>query len=330
MMQMENLGISGQILLGTGKFGGIVEESASFRLIDCYRDLGGRIIDTGHCYGMFPPNRGRQPLAERTIGKYLKGHGIGNLLICTKGGYPDLDTRRTRLNEEDLTSDLEKSLKELGLECVDIYYLHRDDEKIPVSEIMPILDGFVRQGKVRALGASNWSPERVRQANEFACENGCAAFEYVQNLRNLGQYVFCPMNDSTMRISQERDVEAFRQMQNLQFVAYSAQAYGFFSKAMPGDEVGVRRLLREKYPFFDAEKMLERLQRVWRLADQYKQKPSAIVLSFLLSDVDAPAVVIGCTSEAQLTETMLGAGLRISQKEIAYLRADFSSNRNEA
>lgn len=319
-MKKDLLKISNKILLGSGKFGGVLPEEQSFRLMDLYRELGGTIIDTGHCYGMFPPNEGRQPRAERSIGKYLRRNGREKLLICTKGGYPDLDTGHSRLSRQALTIDLEASLMELGIDCVDIYYLHRDDPQIPVSEIMPVVDDFYRQGKLRAIGVSNWSPERVAEANAFARANGLVSFSYVQNLRNLGPYCAWPMNDPTMRVTSEADIEKFHRMEDVQFVAYSAQAYGFFSKASPQDEGAARKLLAERFPYFDPQRALNRLRCVHELARSHGVTPAAVVLAYVLSDVDAPAAIIGCTQEAQLKEAMEGSVLRLTAGELEELK----------
>lgn len=308
------------IMLGTGKFGGVINDEKSIRLMELYRELGGTVIDTGHCYGMFPPNVGRQPRAERAIGKFLQKCGRGNLLICTKGGYPDLDTGHSRLTKTELVSDVEASLTELGIDCIDIYYLHRDDTSIPVSDLVVIMNDLVRQGKIRALGVSNWSPERVGQANAFAEANGLEPFRYVQNLRNLGAYSSWPMNDPTMRITNQEDINAFAQMPGMRFVAYSAQAYGFFSKANPARTEEARALLKARYSFFDPEISLSRLSRIWMLANEHGVSPSTIVLSYVLSADDAPAVIIGCTREEQLIQAMENRNFRLTPDELAFLQ----------
>ena len=317
---MENsLSIGGKILLGTGKFGGVIEDGRCFEMMDLFYELGGRAIDTGHCYGMFYPGGGRQPLAERVIGKYLKQRIRSDYIVCTKGGYMDLDTGDSRISEKCLRADLEASLRELQTDYIDIYYLHRDDVNRPVSEIVPIMNSFIKEGKIREAGASNWSHERVREANDFALANGYKPIKYVQNLYNLGVYSSWPQNDRTMRITTEKDRQAFRSWREVQFVAYSAQGYGVFSKADPSDMSGYRNIMDETYPFFDAATVRERAKRVRSLADRYGVLPSVIALSYVLSDPMAPAAVIGCTKISQMKEAMGAMALHLSEEELAYL-----------
>lgn len=315
----DKFNLSGKILLGSGKFGGIVNDESCFYFMDLYRELGGCVVDTGHCYGMFYPGVYRQPLSERVIGRYLKSRGRDSLLVCTKGGYFDLDDKHFRLKEADLRFDIEESLRELQTDVIDIYYLHRDDPSLPVDEIMVTANRFSQEGKIRALGVSNWAPDRIRDANRFARENNCIPIEYVQNLWNLGAYDKWPMNDPTMRITSSEDKKEFSLQKELQLIAYSAQAYGFYSKADPKDPETTCRLLAEKYPFFNPEASLARADRVWQLSQKYNVPVSAIVLSYILSDPLAPAAIIGCTKEEQLREAMASASLRLTAEEIAYL-----------
>ncbi len=313
--------LRGNIILGSGKFGGVVSDRDCWALMDLYYELGGRVVDTGHCYGMFFPGGGRQPLAERAIGKYLSARRDKSFLVCTKGGYPDLDTGTPRLNKDDINADLEASLHELQKDHIDIYYLHRDDPSLPVEALVPLWDELVRAGKVRAVGVSNWSPERVRAANAFAQANGLTPIRFVQNLYSLGSYCAWPMNDQTMRVTDEADLKVFAQMRDVQFIAYSAQAYGFFSKVDIHDSAAGEDLISQRYPYFDAPSSLERARRVSQLAEEHGVSPAAIVLSFVLSDPLAPAAIIGCTKLWQLHEAMGARALKLNDLELSYLRA---------
>ena len=309
------------VVMGSGKFGGVVPDRDCWSFLDLYYELGGRVIDTGHCYGMFFPGGGRQPLAEWAIGKYLHARRDKNFLLCTKGGYPDLDSGAPRLNRRDLDEDLEASLRELQTDHIDIYYLHRDDPSLPVEEIVPLWDTFVRAGKVLAVGVSNWSPARVRAANAFAEAHGLEPISFVQNLYSRGSYCAWPMDDPTMRVTGDADLKAFAQMPNVQFVAYSAQAYGFFSKVDARDPLAAERLIAQRYPYFDVSSSLERARRVQQLADEHRVTPAVVVLSFVLSDPLAPAAIIGCTKPWQIREAMEARALRLNDMELAYLRA---------
>ena len=125
------------IALGSGGFGAKVANDVGFAVMDAFYTAGGNVIDTGRIYA-----GGR---SEQMIGDFLKSRGLRDqIFLVTKGGHPDLPTWRRRINRAELTRDLEESLSSLSTDRIDLYFLHRDDDSRPVSEIMPILDGFVK------------------------------------------------------------------------------------------------------------------------------------------------------------------------------------------
>lgn len=138
-------------------------------------------MDTARVYASWL--QGGDGASEKTIGEFLKSEGLRETaIIATKGGHPPLDDMHNpRINKLELTKDLNESLENLTTDYIDIYYLHRDNERKDVSEIMPILDGFVKEGKVKYLGASNWKVERIIAANKFARENNLTPFLSVKS-----------------------------------------------------------------------------------------------------------------------------------------------------
>ena len=123
-----------------------------FEFLDKYVELGGWCIDTARVYCDWLENG--HDSSEGVIGRWLKArNNRDKICIATKGGHPEMGHMdESRLSREELTKDLEASLRVLGVDYVDIYFLHRDDPKIPVEEIMPVLNDFYESGKIHFIG----------------------------------------------------------------------------------------------------------------------------------------------------------------------------------
>ena len=135
-------------------------------LLDHAFSLGITAFDTARCYGK----------AENSLGAWLKKRNNRNkVVIQTKGGINGF-LWRSRIKESCIRYDLKKSLAALGTDYADIYLLHRDNVKVPVGDIVELLNSFVAEGRVRAFGGSNWSYKRIEQANEYAYAHGLQPF----------------------------------------------------------------------------------------------------------------------------------------------------------
>src|ERR1043165_779362 len=142
------------ISLGTAVLGSAVDRGSSFALLDAFVHAGGTLIDTARVYADWLG--GERALSEKTIGAWLRAAGLrGQGVVVTKGGHPEMATPLTaRLAPDDLVGDLDASLACLGVEQIDLYYLHRDDPSRPVDAIMETLDAQVRLGKIRHAACS--------------------------------------------------------------------------------------------------------------------------------------------------------------------------------
>ena len=136
-------------------------------LFDAFRDLGGNVVDTGREYGN----------AEPIVGRWLRERRLDHeIVVLTKGAHHDKTTGRKRVNPAEITQDLEESLQALGRESIDVYCLHRDDPDVPVGPILEILTRHRRAGRIRVLGASNWSATRLEEAATYATRHGVDGF----------------------------------------------------------------------------------------------------------------------------------------------------------
>ena len=186
------------VSLGAAQFGDSLGEKESCALLDVYTERGGNLLDTANCYGRWLPHG--ENVSEQILGRWLKQHGNRNgLVISTKGGHPPFDAMTaSRLHEKELRYDLESSLRALGTDHVDLYWLHRDDPTLPVEELLGLLEQFRREGKLLSYGVSNWTTERVRQAAKAAAAHGYAGFCGVQNQWSLARADHDKLVDPTL------------------------------------------------------------------------------------------------------------------------------------
>ncbi len=188
--QPRPLGQSGlhtpRLVLGGNVFGFTVgDEGDAFRLLDRFVDGGGRMIDTADVYSNWVPgNVGGE--SETIIGAWLKRSGRrDDVLIATKVGYQE------PLTTANIARGAEASLRRLGTDRIDLYYAHKDDAATPLAESLGAFDRLVREGKVRALGGSNYSAERLAQALAVSEREGLARFTVLQpeyNLMRRGEF----------------------------------------------------------------------------------------------------------------------------------------------
>jgi len=156
------------LCLGTAEFGSAVGDSLSETITDRYVDLGGNVLDTAEIYAAWLP--GGSHRSEEFLGRWLrKRKNRNDLILSTKGAHPRLDSMdKPRMSRKDVESDLDSSLQRLGVDSVDLYWLHRDDPGTPVEEILLTLEEFRKAGKIRYAGFSNWTQARADAARTAA------------------------------------------------------------------------------------------------------------------------------------------------------------------
>src|SRR6516162_11566889 len=130
------------ICLGTADFGSTLDESSSDKILETYLDAGGNVLDTAEIYAAWLPNGEHR--SETFLGEWLrKRKNRDQLIVSTKGAHPRLDSMdKPRMSKPAVESDLNSSLQRLGIECIDVYWLHRDDPGTPVEEIILMLEDF--------------------------------------------------------------------------------------------------------------------------------------------------------------------------------------------
>jgi aryl-alcohol dehydrogenase-like predicted oxidoreductase len=170
------------IVLGGNVFGWTADEAASFAVLDRFYEGGGRMIDTAQGYSDWVPgHRGGE--SEAMIGRWLAQSGVrADMRIATKTG---MHGEAGDLRPDRLAAELDRSLERLGTDTIDLYYAHRDDAATPQDEVAAGFDALVDAGKVREIGASNFTLARLSSLNEAAHHAGTRRFTVLQNEYNL-------------------------------------------------------------------------------------------------------------------------------------------------
>ena len=219
------------ICLGTAGFGTRVDKDTAFSMLDLFLDAVGRLVDTANIYAR---DKAKQiSKSEEILGLYLKEHPNTELTVATKGAHYDLTTKENRVNRKCIEADLDESLCTLGLDRIDLYWLHRDDENRPVEEIIDIMEDFVRKGKIAYYGASNYTVKRLAEAKTYADRIGVKGFSAVSNYWTpLKENAGHPLSaDTTLVTCKNGDLSALAELK-LPLLPYSSTAKGWVAKGV--------------------------------------------------------------------------------------------------
>ncbi len=310
------------LCLGVAEIGVRQTEIEAHHLLDYWVQNGGNGIDTARVYSDWIS--GEKHRSERIVGDWLKATGVREqIVLATKAGHPLFDNSwRVRLSPTELQQDLEGSLETLGTDYIDLWFLHRDDESIPVEEIMDSCDTFVRDGRVKALGAANWAARRIRKANDYASRTGKAGFVAIQLFWNLGSRHHRGL-EPTLR-SMDEDAEQLHETGDLVAMPYSSQAGGFFTNWLEGDEETRLKAERSGYA---TKANFQIAGLAGEIARRNGVPVGAVVLAFLRLHPFDVVPIIGCGTPAHLAASIEALDFALSDADWKSLR-DLTSRRN--
>jgi aryl-alcohol dehydrogenase-like predicted oxidoreductase len=312
-MDMRALGRSGldtpRLVLGGNVFGWTVKGEEAFAILDRFAEAGGAMIDTADVYSAWVPgHQGGE--SETLLGEWLRRRGgKQGIMIATKvgmlpmGGEPELTGAR-------IAAAAEASLGRLGVEAIDLYYAHQDDAKTPLAETLEGFDRLVRAGKVRALGASNYSAERLAEALDLSEREGLARYEVLQpeyNLMERGKY-----EGALQTLCVARDIAV---------LPYYGLASGFLtgkyrSQADFGKSIRGGRM--DAYLNERGRRVLAALDDV---AAEAGATPAQVALAWLAAQPGIAAPIASATSVAQLEELLGVLNLELSAEQVEALSA---------
>ena len=302
------------ICLGTAEFGSAIDESSAEKIIETYLDAGGNVLDTAEIYAAWLPNGEHR--SETFLGEWLRKHkNRDQLIISSKGAHPRLHAMdKPRMSGPVVESDLNSSLQRLGTDCIDIYWLHRDDPGTPVEEIVLMLEDFRKAGKIQYSGLSNWTQPRAEAARVAAEKLGVESFIGIQNQWSLatadaakGDPTWAYTDDSFAKWHARHNIAAF---------PYTTQANGYFRRLEKGTLDQAPELVRA---LFDSPENQERYKRIKTLQSWTGLSVGTIVLSYLLSQPFPVFPIIGPKRVSDLLESIEATEARLTTENLAFL-----------
>lgn len=298
------------VLLGSELFGTAIDEKTSFRLMERYLELGGNCVDTARLYGT-----GR---SEETVGRWIRAarQAGKEVYVSTKGGHPRLESMQvSRISPREIEQDIDDSLRALGLDTVDLYWLHRDDLRQSPEEILSFMNDFIRAGKIRHFGVSNWRGQRILQANRYAAQHGLAPIVASQIKWSLA-VPNAGVGDPTLVEMDETEYAVYAHRE-LPVIAYSSQGKGIFSLLEQGGEAALSESVRETYL---NERTLRRFRAAERLSRQYGVPISSVVLAYIYANPSVSGhVLIGPINVPQLEDSLTNPDFVVSPEEMQEL-----------
>jgi len=302
-MEKRKLGSTGfdvaPLALGGNVFGWTADEAMSFRLLDAFVDGGFNLIDTADSYSRWATGHvGGE--SETVIGRWIaKRRRHDDVIIATKVGS-DMGQGHKILRKDYILQAAEASLRRLQVECIDLYQSHWDDESTPLEETLSAYDRLIRQGKVKAIGASNLSAARLRQALEVSEAKRLPRYETLQPHYNLYE-----------RASFEGELQSLCVSENVGVITYFSLAAGFltgkyrseadFGKSARGP--GMKKFLNLR-----GMRILDALDTVARRLDA---NPAQIALAWLMARPGVTAPIASATNPDQLSEILRSAALKL-------------------
>ncbi|MEQ9464062.1 MAG: aldo/keto reductase [Haliea sp.] len=305
-----------QLCLGTNQFGTSLDDEAAAGILDAFAALGGNFIDTARSYGDWIPDVSRGA-SEHCLGRLLQQRDRSQWIVATKGC--EFDYRAgdfaLRVTPGLLQRDLEASLEALQLEQIDLYWLHRDDPARPIATIVDALIAAQQAGTIRYFGCSNWSPERIREAQAYARSIGHGGFAACQPMWGLAE----PDRASMQMYSPGGyydDGYSPLHTAGITMIPYSSQSRGFFHKLASAGEDGLPDDLSALY-LNDANR--RRLPVLEALARQHGATINQIALAYLRCQPHTTVPIIGASRPGQLTDSDAACALHLTANELAAL-----------
>jgi aryl-alcohol dehydrogenase-like predicted oxidoreductase len=286
------------LVLGTANYGVTTDEATSFGLLDAYIEHGGHTIDTARCYSDWVP--GESGRSEKLIGRWLKERKCRDqVLISTKGGHPPMDTpTRVRMSQAELTSDIEASRRALGVDMIDLYWLHRDDLDQPVEALLETLESFRDRGWLRHYGASNFTAQRLEAARAAAQKNNWSGFYASQPMGCLGSEYRKPLEYPLLE-KLDPAGERFHQTNNVPVFPYTSQATGYYEKVC---RLGEDHPSLREHPF-NTRACNQIAQQLKALSEDSGHTVSSLTLAWWRTKVYPTHPVIGCRTLDQLIDS---------------------------
>ncbi len=291
---------------GGNVLGWTINETQSFEVLNAFVDSGCNFIDTADVYSRWASGIGGE--SELILGKWMRHcKNRKDIVLATKVGM-DMGENRIGLSKKYILKAVEDSLKRLQTDYIDLYQSHKDDEKTPIEETLDAYQQLIKEGKIRSIGASNYSAQRLQEALDTSKKYSLPRYECLQPHYNLLE-----------RKQFEEQVEKTCLENNLGVINYFPLASGFlsgkyrsetdFDKSIRGSSLG--KYLNER-----GNKILNALDEV---AAHHQTKPASVTLAWYMARKSITAPIASATSVSQLKELVQATTLKLSVDEINFI-----------
>lgn len=282
-------------------------------LLDAVYDMGVNAIDTARVYGK----------AEQVLGRWIEERKLRDkVVILSKCAHPDIFGKK-RVNEKEIREDFAQSSQYLRTDYIDIYLLHRDDPDVDAGEIIEIMNAMHEEGKIGAFGGSNWTHQRIAEANEYAARHHLIPFTVSSPNFGLAEQVHDPWGGGCVSISGPSNVRAreWYRESGMPVIAYASLAHGLFSGKVKSSEPKKAGKILDEFAMkgYVCPENFERLRRCEELAAKKNCTVSQIAMSWIFKqDLDTLAVV-GTSKALRMQENIDAMHIKLSEEEAAYL-----------
>lgn len=272
-------------------------------MFDDFIEMGGNAFDTAYIYG--------SGKCERVFGHWLRNRGIReDVVVIGKGAHTP------ECNPSALSAQLLISLSRMQLDYVDIYLLHRDNPEVPAGEFVEVLNEHLKAGQVRAFGGSNWSHERIDEANAYARAHGLVGFTVVSNNFSLARMVDPVWAGCVSASTPEWRV--WLERSGCTLLAWSSQARGFFTEAADPNDHSDPQLARCWY----SEDNFVRRERAVELAEKKAVLPINIALAYVLNQSFPTFCLFGPRQLQETATSLAGLHVPLSPEELRWLNLE--------
>ena len=289
------------------------ELDAAFAAMDAFLAAGGNCFDTAHIYGLGDN--------ERTVGQWIHSRGVRDeIVILGKGAHNSPD--RKRVTPFDIQSDIHDSLARFKVDHIDLYLLHKDDPTQLVGPLVETLHAAREAGQIGAYGGSNWSVERLREANEYAAAHGLTPFAVSSPQYSLAVQQVSPWIDCESLSGQEGEpARAWCRQNGVTLFVWSSLAGGFFSGRFRRDNLDTLtqpydQLAVKVYCF---EENFRRMDRVQELAESKGVTVPHIALAYVYNQPEGIHALSGARTPAEVRVNVEATKIELTAEEIAYL-----------
>lgn len=307
-MTTRKLGNSGleipALVFGGNVFGWTADERTSFRLLDALLDAGLNCIDTADVYSRWVPgHQGGE--SETLIGKWLKRTGKRDRMVIASKVGMDMGNGHKGLSAAYIEQALERSLRRLQTDYLDLYQSHTDDPHTDLEETLSTYGELIKKGKVRVIGASNYDARRLLEARQVSARLNLPSYQSLQPEYNLYD-----------RADYETNLEPTVEELGIGVISYYSLASGFLSGKYRNQADAAGRARGEKVKGYLNERGVAILAALDEVAEQYNANPTQVALAWLIARPTVTAPIASATSLEQLDDLIAATHLKLDEQAI--------------